>query len=629
MKKSILLVFGCVLSIFAQNNNPNKGYWQQKVDYKMDVKMDVKNFTYQGKQILTYTNNSSDTLKNVYFHLYYNAFQPGSEMDARLSSIKDPDFRMVNKKVHGDLVEKISKIKTFTPQEIGYLKIENLKQNGIDIASKVSGTILEVELKEPILPGKSTLFTLDFKGQVPAMVRRAGRNSAENVALSMSQWYPKMAEFDFEGWHTDPYIGREFHGVWGDFDVKLTLDKNYVVGASGYLQNKNEIGHGYEDKGVKVKHPKDLKELTWHFIAPNVHDFAWGADPDYAHDKLIGQNNVELHFFYKKNDKQVVKNWKKMEPIASEFLSFYNKHVGLYPYKQYSIIQGGDGGMEYAMCTLITGKRSMESLLGVVAHEFAHMWFQHMLATNESKHGWMDEGFTSFISDYAMHQVVHKGENSAEHPFIEGYQTYFKLVKTGQEQPLTTHADRFDTNKSYSISSYVKGSIFLSQLAYVIGWDNLFKTLQKYYSEFRFSHPTPNDFKRTAERVTGAVLDWYLVDWTQTVNTVDYAIKSVKESKNQTTIVLERIGRMPMPIELLVVYEDDSQEVLYIPSSLMRWEKPSEYPYVKWSVHKPWDWGNPDYEIKMDTKDKKIKKLLIDPSILMADVQPENNLYQN
>lgn len=628
MKKIIFFLLGCVTTSVAQHKNPNPGYWQQHVDYKMDVKMDVKNFTYTGTQELKYTNNSPDTLKKVYYHLYFNAFQPDSEMDARLKSIPDPDSRMVTtvKSADGTL-KKESKIGKLKPDEIGFLNVSRLKQDGEDLTSKVEGTILEVTLAKPLLPKQSTVFTMSFKGQVPVMVRRAGRNSEEGVALSMTQWYPKMAEFDFEGWHADPYIGREFHGVWGNFDVKITLDKNYVVGGTGYLQNKNEIGHGYEDKGVKVSYPKKTKELTWHFVAPEVHDFAWGADPDFAHDITMGPNNVELHFFYKKNKPEVVENWKKLQPKTVELLAFFNKTLGMYPYKQYSVIQGGDGGMEYAMCTLITGERSLPSLIGVTAHEFAHMWFQHLLATNESKHEWMDEGFTSFISDFAVNQIMEKENREDQNPFESMYGNYYYMVKKGGEQPLSTHADRYDDNLKYGISAYSKGAVFISQLAYIIGWDNTFKTLKRFYYDYRFSHPTPNDFKRTAERVSGAVLDWYLVDWTQTINTIDYGIKKVEVKGKQAAATIERIGRTPMPIDLLVVYEDASTESFYIPNTLMRWEKENPYPEIQRTVLKGWGWAHPEYTLEWDTKGKKIKYLAIDPSDLMADVNKENNIY--
>jgi hypothetical protein len=622
MRKLFLIAFFSLS--FGNLSAQKSGYWQQHADYKMDVNMDVKNYQYKGKQELVYTNNSSDTLKKVYYHLYTNAFQPGSEMDARLQTIKDPDGRMVIKtKVDGKDVKE-SRIKNLKPNEIGYLKVTNFKQDGVVAVAKEVGTILEVTLAKPILPNSKTTFTLDFDGQVPVQIRRSGRNNTEGVELSMTQWYPKLAEFDFEGWHADPYIAREFHGVWGNFDVKITIDKDYLLGGSGYLQNPNEIGYGYQDAGVTAALPKKAKTLTWHFVAPMVHDFAWGADKNYTHDVVKGPNNVDLHFIYK-NTPAVVENWKKLQPLMVKVMDFYNKNVGNYPYKQYSFIQGGDGGMEYAMCTLMLGNGTTEGMLGTASHEMAHSWFQHILASNESKHPWMDEGFTTYIEDLALNDLNVKKE---ENPFKGNYAAYYKLIESGKEQPLSTHGDRYDENRPYSIASYVKGSIFLSQLEYVIGQENLRKSIQKYFQDFKFKHPTPNDVKRTAERVSGANLDWYLVDWTQTLNTIDYGIKDVLENTDKTTVILERIGRMPMPIDVLVEYTDGTKETFYIPLRMMSFEKQNPTPAITRTVLNDWAWAYPTFEFNIAKPKATIKKITIDPSGLMADVKQSNNVYE-
>ena len=615
MKKNLL--FATVLMSFGNLLAQGTAYWQQHVDYKMDVVMDVKNYQYKGKQELVYTNNSADTLKKVFYHLYPNAFQPGSEMDARIQSIKDPDARMVNKIKEKDTEIKVSRLKTLKPKEIGYLNITNFKQDNVVANTKTVGTILEVTLATPILPHSKTTFTLDFDGQVPIQIRRSGRNNIEGVELSMAQWYPKMAEFDFEGWHADPYIAREFHGVWGNFDVKITIDKGYVLGGSGYLQNPNEIGHGYQDAGVTVVYPKKTQTLTWHFLAPMVHDFTWAADRNYNHDIVKGPNRVDLHFLYK-NDPKIAENWKKLEPLMVRVMDFYNQKIGDYPYKQYSFIQGGDGGMEYAMCTLMLGNGTLEGILGTATHELAHTWFQHLLASNESKHSWMDEGFATYIEYLALNEIA---INKEENPFKDIYATYYKLVASGKEQPQTTHSDRYDENRSYSISSYFKGSIFLSQLGYIIGQDKLEETIKRYFQDFKFKHPTPNDIKRTAERVSGANLDWYLTDWTQTTNTIDYGIKEIKEDKNSTKITLERIGRMPMPIDLSVEYTDGTSESFYVPLRMMSFEKENPNPAIKRTILSDWAWANSTYEFTILKPKSSIKKITIDPSGLMADVK--------
>lgn len=609
--------------IFSFGFAQNAPYWQQQADYKMDVNMDVKSFTYKGKQELIYTNNSPDTLKKVYFHLFNNAFQPGSEMDARLQSISDPDKRMVKTFKTPEKTSYESRISKLTPTEIGFLKIINFKQDGQSAITKTTGTILEVFLKNPILPNQKSTFTMDFDGQVPVQIRRSGRNSAEGIALSMAQWYPKIAEYDFEGWHPDPYIAREFYGVWGNFDVKITIDKDYTIGGTGYLQNPNEIGHGYEDEGVVVKHSKKIKTLTWHFLAPNVHDFTWAADKDYIHDTVQIPNGPKLHFLYK-NNPDIKENWKNLQPISVKLMEFFSENVGPYPYKQYSIIQGGDGGMEYAMSTLILGNGTMAGLQGVTAHEMAHSWFQFVLATNESKHYWMDEGFTSFISDLAENAISRK---KVDNPLEGSYKSYYFMVNSGKELPQSTHADRHDVNQIYSISAYSKGSVFLSQLGYVIGNDNLMKTLRRYYKEFAFKHPTPTDFIRVAEKVSGMELGWYLNDWTKTTNTIDYGIKEVSEKDNKTTITLERIGRMPMPLDLYVEYLDGTAETFYIPLRMMFGEKLNPFTTLKRTVLADWAWSYGTYQFSIDKPKKQIKQIIIDPTEMMADIKKENNIF--
>ncbi len=615
MKKVLFLaaVFSSIVS-FAQGGN-----WQQHADYKMDVSMDVKNYRYKGTQQLVYTNNSPDTLYKVYYHLYPNAFQPGSEMDMRLRSIKDPDGRMVTKTKFNNTEVKESRIKNLKPDEIGFLHIKNFKQDGASATVKEIETVLEVTLAKPIMPGAKTAFTLEFDGQVPVQIRRSGRNNSEGVELSMSQWYPKLAEYDFEGWHADPYIAREFYGVWGNFDVKITIDKEYVLGGSGYLQNANQIGHGYQDSGVKVPEAKG-KTLTWHFVAPKVHDFTWAADKDYLHDMVKVPNGPTLHFLYQNNPK-ILQNWKNLQPLTVRLLQFYNQTIGDYPYDQYSVIQGGDGGMEYAMCTLILGEGTFEGLVGVTAHELAHSWFQHVLGTNESKHGWMDEGFASFLEDLGMNEI---SAEKAVNPHAGAYGGYFSMVNSGKELPQTTHADRFDENRVYGISSYSKGEVFLAQLGYLIGKEKLMETLRRFYSEYKFKHPTPNDFKRVAEKVSGAHLDWYLTDWTKTTNTIDYAVREVSGDKT-SVITFERIGRMPMPLDVVVEYSDGSKESYYIPLRMMHYIKPAADSQMKRTVAPAWAWGSSQYQLQVPKAKALIKSVMIDPSGLMADVKPDNN----
>jgi len=609
MKKSVTLLTLLITILLSAQNNTT--YWQQHVAYKMDVDVNVENYQYNGTQELVYTNNSSDVLNKVFYHLYYNAFQPNSEMDARLQAIVDPDRRMVNNigtKENPLYESRIAKLK---PNEIGYLKVLSLKQNGNNLKYTTEGTILEVTLNKPIQSGEKVTFDMTFEGQLPIHIRRAGRNNEDGVALTMAQWYPKIAEYDFEGWQAHPYIAREFQGVWGNFDVTLHIDRNYTVGGTGELQNPQEIGHGYEDKTKPLKLPKG-KKLTWHFVAENVHDFTWAADPNYTHDVVKTDTETTLHFLYK-NDKKYAKAWKEIQPYTVKALKYYNQHIGKYPFSQYTVIQGGDGGMEYAMCTLIAGGETLNSILGTMFHEFAHEWFQFMLATNESEHSWMDEGFTTYISTMASNEIM-KGK--AENFSPKNYSGYYYLVKNNLKEPLTTHADRYNTNVAYSVASYTEGSMFLSQLNYIIGEENVKNTLKKYFNDFKFKHPTPNDFIRTAEKVSGIQLGWYLNEWIETTHTIDYAIANVEDK----LITLARVGPMPMPIDITVNYVDGTTENFNIPLRMMRGNKPTTA-----TVLKDWTWAHPTYTFSVS---KVIKTVTIDPLEIMADIDKLNNTFK-
>lgn len=611
-----LMLCCCTLSAFGQG----KYYWQQQVEYEMDIVMDVDHHQFTGTQTLIYHNNSPDTLHRVFYHLYFNAFQPGSMMDVRSRTIADPDPRV------GDRIYHLSE------DEIGYQHILSLSQNGEPVEYQVQGTIMEVTLNEPILPGEETVFEMEFESQVPLQIRRSGWNNAEGVEYSMTQWYPKIAEYDEDGWHPDPYIGREFYGVWGSFDVSITIDSSYVLGATGYLQNPQEIGYGYAEEGTEVERG-DSPTLTWHWKAERVHDFMWAADPDYVHTTAQVPNGPTLHFLYqadpvavnadKYTQEQLLLNWQKLPEYTVKAFQFMSEHFGKYPYDKFSVIQGGDGGMEYPMATLITGNRSFGSLVGVTVHEFIHNWFYGVLATNESRFPWMDEGFTTYASALTMQHLF--GGNNRPHK--GSYRSYFFMHDVGEFEALDTHADHFHTNRAYGVASYSTGAVFLNQLRYIVGNEVFDSGMLRYFDTWRFKHPDGRDFLRVMEKEANMVLDWYYQYFIETTKTIDYGIKSVLSGDDGATfITLERIDLTPMPIDLMVTYNDGSQALFYMPLRIMRGEKANNaYPDVERTIKPDWPWVNPTYTLKVDAPVSSIKKIEIDPSQCLADVDRKNN----
>jgi len=590
--------------------------WQQRVMYQMDIDFDDARHQFTGTQQILYTNNSPDELTKVYYHLYYNAFQPGSMMDVRSRTIEDPDGRVA------------SRIYGLTTTGMGFTQILSLKQNGMPVQFKEEGTILEVTLHTPIAPKSSVILDMEFKSQVPDQIRRTGKYNKEGISYSMSQWYPKLCEYDYQGWHANPYVGREFYGIWGDFNVKINIAQNFMVAATGYLQNPEEIGNGYEEAGMKVNKDPRAKKLTWHFYAPNVHDFVWAADPDYTHTKLQAKDGPMMHFFYQKGEK-TTDNWEALPKIMDKAFSFINKNYGKYPYKQYSFIQGGDGGMEYPMATLITGERTLGSLVGVSVHELMHSWYQMVLGTNESLYAWMDEGFTSYASSEVMDhlkKVRALPGDPAENTQAGNYGGYYALALSGKEEPMTTHADHFQTNFAYGRAAYSKGAVFLGQLGYIIGEENLKAGLLKYYNTWKFKHPNPNDFIRIMEKQSGIELDWYKEYWVASTQQINYALIGVTPvDGDKTNISISRVGKMPMPLDIEVTYTNGEKEMFYIPLRIMRGEKPATKG-EKRTVLGDWPWTHPNYTFSIDVNREKIQSVEIDPSIRMADVDRSNNL---
>jgi hypothetical protein len=607
MKK--LLLLSIITSGLSTLTVAQPDRWQQKVKYVMNIDMNVQTNQFTGKQKLEYWNNSPDTLTRVFYHLYFNAFQPGSMMDTR--SHRQGTIQVGRGQDWDQRVK--DRITNLKPDEIGYQKIISLKMNGRPQAFTVLETILEVKLDKPVLPKSKVVFNMEFEAQVPLQVRRSGRdNPSSKVRYSMSQWYPKLCEYDYEGWHPTPYVGREFYGVWGDFDVSISIDNKYILGGTGYLQNPNQIGYGYESAGAKVTRPAGNK-LTWRFIAPNVHDFMWAADPEFIHKTKKVNDSVTLHLFYKPTN-ATAEQWERILDDAGKAFPFIEKTFGVYPYKQYSFVHGGDGGMEYPMATLLVGP-------GAWLHEWLHNWYHGLLGTNESLYGWMDEGFTSYAED----RVTAFLEDSKDFAYQGAYNGYVTLTKSGKEEPLTTHADHFNTNYAYGIASYSKGEVFMEQLGYIVGGPVRDKILLDYYKQWRFKHPNVTDFIRVAEKTSGVKLDWYKEYWVNSTKTIDYSIDSLWEEGGMTKIRLSKIGLMPMPIDLQITYKDGTKELHYVPLNLMYGEKPVEDASISRKVYSAWKWTHSTYIIETKRRLGDFTAVEIDPSQRMADVERKNN----
>ncbi|HQW85586.1 MAG TPA: M1 family metallopeptidase [Flavobacteriales bacterium] len=596
----------CAFVPFARPASAQCDRWQQWIEVDLSVDLDVRTHRFTGHERLVYHNQSPDTLTELWFHLYFNAFRPGSEMDARSRSIADPDPRVG------------TRIAALGPEEQGELRCTTGSQDGRPVQLEHMGTALRLRPAAPIPPGARSTFDLDFAGQVPVQIRRSGRNNAEGVAYSMTQWYPKVAAYDDRGWHAGPYVGREFYGEWGDHTLRITIDSAYTVAATGVLQDAAAIGHGYA-----VPDPARAGRTTrntWVFRADSVHDVAWAADPEYVQLTAQVPGGPLIRCFFQ-DDPELRPVWEQLPGYMVRSFEFMNAHFGRYPWPEYSFVQGGDGGMEYPMLTLITGKRKLGSLVGVSVHESVHSWYYGVLASDEGHYAWMDEGFTEFASARVM-QHLFGGDKD---PHAGGYDGYRMLLSLPDNEPMTVHADHFLTNRAYGITAYSKGEMVLHQLGAVIGERTVEEGLRRLYDKCRFRHPRPVDVERSMEHVSGVELDWYFDEWLNTTRVLDLAVDSALADGAGTVVVLRRMGEMLMPVDLRVTARDGRTVHVHVPLSLMRGHKPAGSEAYAFSVAQPWSWPEHTHRVAVDLPFKDVLQVELLTAGRMADMDATND----
>lgn len=596
-QSSILLFFAVIFFDLVQISTLPLSAGQQEFfqnfSQTMEVNINDADFTYSGTGRTEFTNKSGDTLHALFFHTFFNAFQPGSAMSERSNEIGD-----------NEIGDKISKLK---PQEYGKLEITSGEfRTKSKISIERTGTIIRIDLSEPILPDENVAFSFKFSGQVPLQTRRGGRTNSQGVRYSMAQWYPKLCQYDESGWHNNQYVAREFYGVWGKYDVKITLPAKFVVGASGELQNPASVGHGYEFTSDTTIQPEiKLKSigkenadtlLTWHFVASPVHDFAWVADADYVHT-IVRDSNLTIHLLYKPN---VLRQWHSMPDWCKRTIHYFGNHYGNYPYKTFTCSQAGDGGMEYPQLIMIQ-HRPTRQLLEVTVHEIGHQWFYGLVANNETKHAWMDEGMNTFIEHKILNEEFY-GEAESKKDWLTDYLIpkqkqgikdngrYWSIAGSGREEPQSLPHDRFrDGNTSAQV--YSKGAAILHQLEYSFGRQAVDSMMKIYAMKWRFKHPYPRDFEKTCEEVFGQRLDEFFETFLLTTENPLYRIESLKSEKEgemwRNHLTIRKFGAAHVPLNLLVENSEGKFQAFHVPSDILMRKDTSFLPI--------WFWTNPKY----------------------------------
>jgi hypothetical protein len=585
MRKELVIAAIALTSTFYSQKNT----WQQEVNYAITANLDDQKGVVLGEENIEYTNNSKDSLSEIYLHLYWNAFKKGSHA-----------FNVLVK----DQTE-------MTKSDFGSIEIESIKINGEIYSLEVFESIGKIKLKKPIAPAEKTQLIIKFSSNIPACINRAGKDNSAGTDFTLTQWYPKICRYDSQGWHTDPYFGREFAGTFGKYNVSISCNKRFVIAGTGLLSNKSYTTNGWADK-QNVTQQGEITE--WKFVAENVHDFAWAAETEWIHNS-IRIDQIDFHFFYHQDYKMewenLMANWKKAYTICKE-------EFGEYPYPQFSFIQAGEGYMEYPNCTMLQGSRM--DFFNTACHEFMHNYFYGIYGSDENLHHWMDEGVTCY-AEARISQF--EGEN--KNYLSEAMSSYNWVRMMYPEEPISTAANHFDHDYAYYNAAYYKGQLFPELIRYMIGDKNMKKGFHRYYANWKFKHPEPNDFVKTFEDVSQMELTWFQNYWLNTTKIIDFGIDSVRKSKNALSFTITREG-VPLPVEFSVELKDGSINYYYIPLDLNNNLKNDFYRTTQ-SLAK-WSCGEPNYSISLPgISIKDVLKITLDPDGFLPDVFMENNSW--
>lgn len=508
MKKLLLFILANCLLLITNSQT----YWQQKTDYTIDVSLNEKEKTLDGFEKLIYTNNSPDTLTYIWFHLWPNAYKNDrTAFSDQLLQNGSTKFYFSDKEQKGYINRIDFKIDGSTA------KTEDHPQH-IDV--------IKLVLLKPLPPKGYITIATPFHVKLPFNFSRGGY---DGESFQITQWYPKPAVYDSKGWHPMPYLDQgEFYSEFGSFDVRITVPQNYVVAATGELQNEEEkqwlksrASFSLTDKPkptirqsqvrnrnskppVAINAPPNSNTTTitktLQFKQANIHDFAWFADRNFivASDtcRLFSGKVITVSSYYTPQQKAL---WQPGIQYAKDAVRFYSNEIGEYPYTVASVVQGPQsfgGGMEYPTITIISPPASAKALDATIAHELGHNWFYGILASNEREHPWMDEGINSFYEGKYMEARYGRQTKEVE--------LAFQAKATNKtDQPIETPSENFSAY-NYGLVAYHKTAAWIKLIEAKIGEEAFQQMMHQYFTEWSFKHPQPEDFKKMAAAKLGA-----------------------------------------------------------------------------------------------------------------------------
>jgi hypothetical protein len=586
----------------AADGRPGPDYWQQRADYTIQATLDPASQTLSGSETIRYTNNSPHALPFLWLFLEQNICDPASVT----SQLNQPPL------VFGDV--------SFDFSCLGFaggLTLEHVRSGGKALDHAVYGTTMRVELPAPLAPGQSVALELGWHFPIPEM--GAGRMGRDGTLYEMAWWYPRVAVYDdVRGWNHDPYIGAgEFYLEYGRFEVALTLPAEYVVAATGVLQNPTDVLTEAQrerlaravrsaepvavipagDAGTPQTRPTRGGTRTWRFVADSVRDFAFAAAPNFQWD-AVGWDGILIQTLYRPG----AAGWDESIRMAAHAIRHFSERLYRYPYPHATTIEGPIAGMEYPMLTFVAGT-DRENLHFTLMHELGHEWYPMLVGSNERLYPWMDEGFNMFADIGATEDYFRgtpHGDTYARNPL----EVYPEHAVPGQEQPLIT---RPVESRDLWWTAYTKPSLMLHLLrTEVLGAERFDRAFRAYTAAWAYKHPTPADFFRVMRNETGMDLDWFWRGWIYTTARLDQAVDSVTTGAEDATIHLVNRGAMVMPAELAITFADGTTAIVRLPVEM--WNLGARFGYRVPGGHRP-------------------TAVVVDPRAALPDVDRANNRW--
>lgn len=627
---------------YWKNRKPFEGYWQQDVHYRIHAELNDATDIVSGQEVLTYYNNSPDTLNLLYFHLYQNAFIKGGYLE--------------NLNLANDFKQRFGK---YEQAGLG-TEVLSVRVGNTELPKWIDFSIMRVNLLEHLLPGSSVQVTIEFKtyfdnGGNQRRRMKMFEDGFGNKQYDGVHWYPRICVYDRKfGWETDQHLGKEFYGDYGQYEVRLTVPSHYIVEATGELQNQSEVLPEALRQRIDLKNfankpwnekpseilPRDGRTKTWIFRSVNTHDFAWIADPTFR----IGEVILKLPDNPRKEvrclsvvQEQHASGWQDAAPFLAKIIELYSRDIGTFAYPKMIVADARDG-MEYPMLTLDGGRSP--GYYGLFAHEVGHNWFFGMVGNNETYRASLDEGFTQFLTHWCMSRLTRepaparnpKNWVSKYYRPMPGmdqtvYMGYLRDAINGMDVSINKHSDDFSGALHHGGGYghvYYKTATMLYNLQYVLGDELFLSAMQHYFNQWKMAHPYIEDFRNSIIQFTHVDLNWFFDQWLETKKVTDYRVSNVKRHNTDSlAITFQRLGGMQMPLDFRVIGKDSGISDFLIPNTYFsKKTHATVLPYWR-------GWGklNHYYTAYVPFRGQ-VANVVIDPSYRLADVNQLNNSWK-